>query len=51
MSEEQQMRDDEEIQPETPNPRSPAEQRRDNPEELDKYIETHGEAAKDSRSE
>jgi len=40
---------DDEIQGETPNPRSPADQRRENPDLLDEYVETHEQAAKDSR--
>jgi hypothetical protein len=39
------------IQGETPNPRSPADQRRDNPEQLEEYIEVHKKAAKDARDE
>jgi len=40
---------DDEIQGETPNPRSPADQRRENPDLLDEYVETHEQGAKDSR--
>jgi hypothetical protein len=43
------FKDDEEIQGETPNPRSPADQRRDHPEVLDEYVELHEQAAKESR--
>jgi hypothetical protein len=35
------FKDEDEIQPATPNPRGPADQRRDNPEVLDEYIEVH----------
>jgi hypothetical protein len=43
------FKDDEEIQDETPNPRSPADQRGDNPDLLDEYVDTHEKAAKDAR--
>jgi hypothetical protein len=41
------FKDDEEIQ--TPNPCSPADQRGDNPDLLDEYVDTHEKAAKDAR--
>jgi hypothetical protein len=44
-------RNDDEIQAETPNPRSPADQRRDNPDVLEEYIETHEKAAKEGRDD
>ena len=39
------FKDDEEIQDETPNPRSQG----DNPDLLDEYVDTHEKAAKDAR--
>jgi len=38
------------IQGETPNPCSPADQRRDNPDVLDEYVEVYEQAAKESRN-
>lgn len=43
--------EDEEIQPETENPRSPADQRRDNEDQLAEYIDTHEKAAKETALE
>jgi hypothetical protein len=45
------FKDDEEIQDETPKPRSPADQRRDNEDQLAEYIDTHERAAKEDRGE
>jgi hypothetical protein len=42
---------DDKIAKETPNPRSPADQRRDSPDQLVEYVEVHEKAAKDSRDE
>jgi hypothetical protein len=39
------------VQSEAPNPRSPADQRRDNEDHLAEYIETHEKAAKENRGE
>ena len=43
------LKDDDEVQAETPNPRSPADQRRDNPDVLEEYVEVHETAAKEGR--
>jgi hypothetical protein len=43
--------EDDEIPAETPNPRSPADQRRDNEDQLAEYVETHEKAAKENRGE
>jgi hypothetical protein len=54
VSEENEMakfKDEDEIQPETPSPRSPADQRRDNEDQLAEYIETHEKAGKENRGE
>jgi hypothetical protein len=40
-----------EIQAEAPNPRSPADQRRDNPDVLEEYVEVHEKAAKEDRDD
>ena len=40
---------DDKIAKETPNPRSPADQRRDHPDQREEYIETHEKAAKEAR--
>ena len=45
------LKDGEEIQAETPNPRSPAEQRRDNPDVLEEYVEVHEKAANEGRDD
>jgi hypothetical protein len=45
------FKDDDEIQPETPDPRSPAEQRGANEEALAEYVDTHEKAAKQTRSD
>jgi hypothetical protein len=42
------LKDEDEIQTETSNPRSPAYQRRDNPDVLEEYGEVHEKAAKDA---
>jgi hypothetical protein len=43
--------EDTESQPETPNPRSPADQRRDNEDSLKEYVDAHENAAEESRGE
>jgi hypothetical protein len=43
------FKNEDEIEAETPNPRSPADQRRDNTDVLDEYVEVHEQAAKDAR--
>jgi hypothetical protein len=40
---------DDEIQPEAPNPRSPADMRRANEDQFAEYVESHDVAAKESR--
>jgi hypothetical protein len=45
------FKDEDEIQAETPNPRSPAEQRRDNPDVLEEYVEVHEKAANEGRDD
>jgi hypothetical protein len=42
---------DDEIQDQTPNPRSPADQRRDSEDQLAEYLETHEKAGKENRGE
>ena len=42
---------DDKIPAETPNPRSPADQRRDNGKELEEYAEVHEKAAKEGRED
>jgi len=43
------LKEGEEIQAETPNPRSPADQRRDQERFRDEYVEVHEKAAKEGR--
>jgi hypothetical protein len=43
------FKDEDEIEDETLSPRSPADQRRHNSEQLDEYVDTHEKAAKDAR--
>jgi hypothetical protein len=45
------FKDEDEIQPEASSPRNPADQRRDNEEQLAEYVETHEKAAKENRGE
>jgi hypothetical protein len=45
------LKDENETQAETPNPRSPANQRRDNPDVLEEYVEAHEKAAKEGRDD
>ena len=45
------LKDEDEIQAETPNPRSPADQRRENPDVLEEYVEVHKNAAKEGRDD
>jgi hypothetical protein len=45
------FKDDDEIPAETPNPRSPADQRRDNPDVLEEYVEVHEKATKEGRDD
>jgi DNA polymerase III delta prime subunit len=42
------LKDEDDIQTETSNPRSPAYQRRDNPDVLEEYVEVHEKAAKEA---
>jgi hypothetical protein len=42
------LKDEDEIQTETWNPRSPAYQRRDNPDVLEEYVRLHEKAAKEA---
>ena len=45
------IKNEDEIQGETPNPRSPADQRRDNPDVLEEYVEVHETVAKEGRDD
>jgi hypothetical protein len=45
------MPKNDEIQAETPNLRSPADQRRDNPDVLEEYVQVHEKAAKEDRDD